>query len=75
MNLARLYNKNADGLYPRLIARGESIIRQGIDAGCDEHDIWRDWVALIKECILNPDFNTRRLFTETYTKIKQETKH
>lgn len=69
-NLARCYSKEATGLYPRLVCRGEEIIRQGIDAGIDEHTIWLDWRALITEAITNPDFDTRRKFFEAYAKVK-----
>jgi hypothetical protein len=74
-NLARTYSKTADGLYPRLILRGEQIIRQGLDADYDEHQIWLDWRALITEAIINPNFDTRSQFLNTLTRIKQETKH
>lgn len=74
INLARLFNRDVSGLYPKLVLRGESIIRQGIDADMDEHDIWLDWIALMKECLLRTDFSTRQHFLNTYAKIKEEMK-
>jgi len=71
-NLARLYNKQADGLYPRLMARGEHLIRRGLEANWDEHEIWRDYYALVSEVIINPNFDIRRKFLQSVQYIKGE---
>lgn len=70
-NLARTYMKEATGLYPRLLARGESIIKQGLDADVPVEDIWKDWKALVSEAILNPNFDTRRKFEDAVNHLKR----
>lgn len=67
-NLSRCYNKQADGLYPRLLMRGREIITQGKDAGVDEHDIWLDWSALMRESVINPEFHLRTKFQQEFLK-------
>lgn len=72
INLTRLYHKQPSGLYPRLMARGETLIRRGLEANWDEHEIWRDYYALVSEVILNPNFDIRRKFLQTLLHIKGE---
>ena len=70
INLARTFNKTADGLYPKLKLRGEEMIKQALEFGLDEHEIWLDWLALMQESILNTNFDTRSMFLRTIENLR-----
>ena len=66
INLTRTYMKQPEGLYIRLLHRGRELLRQGKEFNVDEHTLWLDWSSLMKESIVNPNFQLRTKFQQEY---------